>query len=206
MVEHVTTVLRASELRKKPVVTFAGEAAGVVTDVLYATGGGSVAAFAIGGGGLLSGGAQFALPWAEVAGFGPAAVMIRTSDVLVPIGTYLGVVGNDASAGARTVTGGTVLTDTGEALGQVTDVLVALVTGAALRADVVGYEIAPSPSVAGATPAPRGARVLIPVPDTMSVSAQHLVVPAAARSYLTEDLGKFDQTVARFRAELRGGR
>ena len=200
------TVLRASELRKKPVVTFAGEAAGVVTDVLYATGGGSVAAFAVGGGGLLSGGAHFALPWAQVAGFGPAAVMIRSSDGLVPIGTYLGAVGDDASAGARDVTGSTVLTDTGEALGQVTDVLVALVPGAALQADVVGYEIAPSPTLGGDTPPARGARVLIPVPDTMSVSAQHLVVPAAARGYLTEDLGTFDQTVARFRAELGGGR
>src|SRR6185312_9445440 len=146
---------------------------------------------AVGGGGLLSGGAHTALPWDQVAGFGPAAVMIRSSDALVPIGTYLGAVGDDASAGARDVTGSTVLTDTGEALGQVTDILVALVPGAALQADVVGYEIAPSASLGGDTPAPGGGRVLIPVPDTMAVSAQHLVVPAAARGYLTDDLGTF---------------
>jgi len=206
MVEPVMTVLRASELRRRPVVTYAGEAAGVVTDVLYATGGGSVAAFAVGHRGVLSGGAQFALPWEHVAGFGPAAVMIRAADLMEPIGTYLGAVGDDASAGARDVTGSTVLTDTGEAIGEVTDILVALVPGTSLQADVVGYEIAPSPSLAGDKPVSRGARVLIPVPDTMAVSAQHLVVPDAARAYLTEDLGTFGQSVAQFRAQFGGGR
>jgi uncharacterized protein YrrD len=194
------TVLRASELHRRPVVTFAGESPGQLTDVLYAVGGGSVAAFAVGRGGLLSGASQFALPWERVAGFGPAAVMIQTTDVLVPIGTYLGAVGEEASAGARDVTGGMVLTDAGQALGQVTDILVALVPGPALRADVVGYEIAPAESLG------RGkGRVFIPVPDTLAVSSAHLVVPDAVRSYLTDDLADFDQTVARFRAEYRGG-
>ena len=206
MVESMMTVLRASDLRRRPVVTFAGESVGPVTDVLYATGGGSVAAFAVGSRGVLSGGAQFALPWRQVAGFGPAAVMIRSADVMVPISTYLGAVGNDASAGARDVTGSTVLTDTGQALGEVTDILIALVPGAALQADVVGYEISPSHSPGGDKPASPGARVLIPVPDTMAVSAQHLVIPDAARGYLTEDLGSFEQAVTQFRSQLRGGR
>ena len=48
--------------------------------------------------------------------------------------------------------------------------------------------------------------MLIPLPDTMSASGEYLMVPAAAREFVTHDLAGFGAAVDDFRAHLRGQR
>ena len=47
--------------------------------------------------------------------------------------------------------------------------------------------------------------MFIPLPDTMSVSGEHLIVPASAKDFVGDDLAGFGAAVSEFRAQL-GGR
>jgi uncharacterized protein YrrD len=89
-----------------------------------------------------------------------------------------------------------VLTDNGRDLGRVVDVVLQSGTGL----DVVGYEVEASEALGTA-----GRRVLIPLPDTVSVSGENLIVPAAATEFVSEDLAGFGAAVDAFRARLREG-
>jgi uncharacterized protein YrrD len=89
-----------------------------------------------------------------------------------------------------------VLTDNGRDLGRVVDVV--LHSGASL--EVVGYEVEASEALGTA-----GRRVLIPLPDTMAVSGENLIVPAAVTEFVSEDLAGFGAAVDAFRARLREG-
>jgi hypothetical protein len=47
--------------------------------------------------------------------------------------------------------------------------------------------------------------VFIPLPDTVAVSGENLIVPAAATEFVSEDLAGFGAAVGAFRARLREG-
>ena len=199
----MSTLVRASELAKRPVVTFAGEDVAQIKDVVFAPGGGEISAFTLAGRGLFAGPLKSVLPWELVAGLGPDAVMIASEDALRPVEEVFGQTPGAGATGSGDVIRSEVLTDDGTSLGRVVDVVIGISDGGSAGAgqgDVVGYEIDPAESLG------RGKQpLLIPLPDTMAASGQHLIVPAAARNYLTDNLAGFGSAVDSFRTQMSGG-
>jgi uncharacterized protein YrrD len=187
----VSVLLRAAELVKRPVVTLAGEDVAQIKDVVYASATGELAGFTLNGRGMFSGPMKKTLPWAAVHGMGPDAVMIRDETAFA---------GKDALAGepegaGGSVLGSRVLTDGGRELGRVTDLILAVGEGGT---DAVGYEIEPTDEQA-----PR--RQFVPLPDTLAVSGETLLVPDAAIEFIRDDLAGFGAAVDEFRERLRAG-
>ena len=196
----MSILLRSSEINKLPVVTFAGEDIAQVKDIMYAAHGGQVGGFTLNGRGMFSGPLKTALPWENVVGLGPDAVVIRDEGALTPTDSLLSAMQSGGPAGGD-ILGSQVLTDDGAALGVVVDVVIEVADGGGGQADVVGYEIDPAEGSGRGTN-----RMLIPLPDTMSASGEYLMVPAAAREFVTDDLAGFGAAVDDFRAHLRGQR
>ena len=187
----MTVLLRAAEIVKRPVVTLAGKDVAQVKDVVYSSASGEVSGFTLNGRGLFSGPMRKTLPWAAVHGLGPDAVMIRDETAFA---------GKDALAGepegaGGSVLGSRVLTDGGRELGRVTDLILAVGEGGT---DAVGYEIEPTDELA-----PR--RQFVPLPDTLAVSGEALLVPDSATEFIRDDLAGFGAAVDEFRERLRAG-
>ena len=192
--------MRTSEITKRPVVTMAGDDVAQVKDVLFAADGGSVDGFTLAGRGLLAGPLKKALPWRSVHALGVDAVMIANEDALEPLKQLLAGASGKAGSGGN-VLGSQVLSDAGMDLGKVVDVVVSVGSGAEAGCDVVGYEIEASPALGT-----QGEKVLIPLPDTLAASGEHLMVPASAREFVGRDLAGFGAAVDAFRAQLGGQR
>ena len=190
----MTKLMRASEIAKRPVVTFAGDDIAQIKDIVYGPGGGGVVGFTLAGRGMFSGPLKESLPWTSVAALGPDAVMVRDATALEPTAALLDAAGEGTGGN---VMGSEVLTDAGTSLGTVSDVIVET---DARTCDVVGYEIESSEAMGT-----KGQKVLIPLPDTIAASGQHLVVPASARDFVGQDLAGFGASVDAFRKQL-GGR
>lgn len=188
--ETSTFLLRARELTGRPVVTLGGELVAEIKDVVFESAGGRIAGFTLRNQGLFSRARKDALPWAAVHGIGRDAVMIRDAEQLQPA-TELAP---KKAARKGDVLDDRVLTDSGRELGKVVDVV--LQGGAGL--EVVGYEVEASEALGTA-----GRRVFIPLPDTVAVSGENLIVPAAAAEFVSEDLSGFGAAVDEFRARLR---
>lgn len=186
-------LLRAQELTGRPVVTLGGELEGEIKDIVFERAGGSIAGFTLRNPGLFSRSRKDALPWEGVHGVGRDAVMIPGPGVLVPTEQLA----PRKQARKADVLRDRVLTDNGRDLGRVVDVV--LQGGADL--EVVGYEVEASEALGTA-----GRRVLIPLPDTVAVSGENLIVPAAAAEFVSEDLAGFGAAVDEFRDRLRQGR
>lgn len=191
----MSRLMRTSAIAKRPVVTLGGEDVAQVKDVIYAAGGGEVTGFTLAGRGLFSGPMKQALPWRSVLALGADAVMVRDEDALEATSSVL----EGSEGGGGDVLGAQVLTDAGTALGKVVDVVVEVDGDGGC--DVVGYEVEASPAMAT-----KGTRLLIPLPDTLSVSGEHLMVPASAERFVGDDLAGFGAAVAEFRAQLDGSR
>ncbi|CCQ17307.1 PRC-barrel domain protein [Rhodococcus sp. AW25M09] len=200
-------LMRSSEIAKRPVVTFAGEDVAQVKDIVYAPDGGAVAGFTLAGRGLFSGPKKEVMPWRSVAALGSDAVMILSEDVLTPadqmfVAPDAADVGEAAEPSPErrgNILGSTVLTDTGTDLGTVVDVIIEVSGRNGGQCDVVGYEIKSSESMKN-----KGATVLIPLPDTLAASGEHLMVPASATDFVRDDLAGFGAAVDAFRAQLKG--
>ena len=193
----MSTLLRASELTQRVVVTFAGEDVAQIKDIVYAANGGEVGAFTLAGRGLFAGPLKVGLPWASVAGLGPDAVVIESEAVLVPLAEVFEGSSGSGGTGRGDILKSQVLTDAGTALGRVSDVIIGIGAAAGGQADVVGYQIEPAETLG------RGKQpLLIPLPDTISASGEHLMVPAAAANYLTDDLAGFGAAIDAFRSQL----
>ena len=188
--------MRGTEVIKRPVVTLAGEDVAEIKDIVYAGGAGRVAGFTLNGRGMFSGPAKQALPWAGVHGLGRDAVMIASQDALEAKDEVLARSGGGKPKGGGNVLGSRVLTDSGVDLGEIVEVILEVGD----TADVVGYEIDSSEAVGK-----DGRRVLIPLPDSIAVSGEALIVPAAAVDFVTDDLSGFGAAVDAFRARLHGG-
>lgn len=199
-------LMRTSEITKRPVVTLAGEDIAQIKDVIYAAGGGTVGGFTLAGRGLFAGPLKDALAWSSVSALGADAVMVRDAQALRPAKEVLAASRASGGSGAD-VLGSQVLSDAGVDLGVVRDVIVS-VTERPTRAggaeatghcDVVGYEIEASQALGT-----QGEKVLIPLPDTISASGEHLMVPASAKDFVGRDLAGFGAAVDAFRAQLGG--
>jgi uncharacterized protein YrrD len=188
-------LMRTSEVVKRPVVTMGGEDVAQIKDIVYAAEGGSVVGFTLAGRGIFAGPLKQGLAWRSVAALGADAVMIVDEDVLEPTQTVL-----ESSGGSRgNVLGSRVLTDSGTDLGAVVDVIIQVGDTHSGQCDVVGYEIESSEAMGT-----KGTKVLMPLPDTLAVSGEHLIVPAVAKDFVAHDLAGFGAAVLAFRAQLAG--
>lgn len=131
---------------------------------------------------------------------GSDAVMITTESVLEATDAVLDRSAASGGSGGN-VLGSQVLTDGGSDLGKVIDVIIEVSQGGAGQCDVVGYEIEASEALGS-----NGTNVLIPLPDTIAVSGEHLIVPASAKDFVGHDLAGFGAAVEQFRAQLEADR
>ena len=179
--------MRASEVFGRPVVTLdTAEDVAEVKDVVFSHADAAVVGFTLNKRGRFAGPLKTVLPWSRVAALGRDAVMISNRDALGEPDEPMATASDSED---RNIVGTTVMTDAGKALGEVTD----LVVEVGEVADVVGFEIAGEA---------RGR--LIPVGDTIAVSGETLLVPAAAEEFLHDDLSGFGSAVEAFRARLEG--
>lgn len=183
-------LLRARELTGRPVVTLDGELVAEIKDIVFERAGGAIAGFTLRNPGLFSRSRKDSLPWDGVHGVGRDAVMVPDETVLLPAKELA----PRKQARKADVLNDRVLTDSGRDLGRVVDVVLQAGTGL----EVVGYEVEASEALGTA-----GRRVLIPLPDTVAVSGENLIVPAAATEFVSEDLAGFGAAVDAFRARLR---
>ncbi|MDJ0342311.1 PRC-barrel domain-containing protein [Streptomyces sp. H10-C2] len=184
-----STLMLASEITKRPVLTLDGEAVAQVKDIVFEGTVGRIAGFTLSGRGLLSGPLRHSLPWSGVHGLGRAAVMIRSEDVFESRADVLG----RGAPSRGDVLGSRVLTDGGTDLGRISDVVVEVVEGT--TAHVIGYEIASSEALGR-----QGRKVFIPLSETTAVSGEALVIPAAAAEFIADDLPGFAAAVQAYRA------
>jgi uncharacterized protein YrrD len=185
----VSRLLRATTLVGRPVLTLDGESPLQIKDVVFDKARGRVLGFTLRHHGFLGGPARKQLAWSDVHGLGPDAVVIRDATCLVADA-------DEALGEGGDVIGDRILTESGDDLGEVVEVVVA--TGS--RAEVVGFEIeAPVASRSG-----DDHHVFIPLPDTLAISGEKVVVPDRAVDYIRDDLSGFGGAVAEFRTKLSG--
>jgi len=196
----MSRLMRSSEITGRPVVTMAGDDIAQIKDIVYSSGGGAVAGFTLAGRGLFAGPLKQGLAWAAVAALGAAAVMVADEAALAPVDDVLHASSASGGAGGN-VLGSRVLTDSGTDLGAVVDVVLEVDGDDRGVCDVVGYEIESSEVFDTG-----GSTLLIPLPDTLAASGEHLMVPASATDFVRRDLAGFGAAVADFRAQLAGGR
>ena len=186
----MTLVMRAGEIIGRPIVTLDGaDDIAEVKDIVFSHRDGYLVGFTLNKRGWLSGRLRTVLPWSRVHALGPDAVMVADPQQLVEPDAV-----EVAEGDAEDVVGGRVITDAGRELGEVTD----LVLEVDDRARVVGYEIG-GPTV---QQGPGGDRRYIPLPETFSVSADALIVPASVAGFIRDDLSGFGSAVEDFRAQL----
>ena len=187
----MSLVMRAGEITGRPVVTVdTGEDIAEVRDVVFSHDNGFLIGFTLNKRRWWAGPLKDVLPWSRVRALGPDAVMIADRLALAAPEH------EDFGEGEReNVVGGRVITDRGNELGQVTD----LVLDVEERyARVVGYEIG-GPTV---EQGPGGDRRYIPLPETFAVSRSALIVPASVTNFIRDDLSGFGGAVDEFRAQL----
>lgn len=191
----MSVLMRAREITGRPVVTLdRAEDVAEVKDVVFSYSEASVVGFTLNKRGFLGSPLKEVLPWGRVSALGPDAVMIEGESALVASDPDMA---EATDARDRDVVGATVMTEEGTALGVVVDVIVE-VNG---RARIVGFEMH-GPAVE------RGrseATLLIPASDTLAVSGETLMVPAAAADFVRDDLSGFGSAVEDFRARLKEG-
>ncbi len=203
----MTRLMRTSEVASLPVVTLAGDDVAQVKDIVFSADGGAVVGFTLAGRGLLSGPLKQSLSWDHIVGLGPDAVMIADADALKPVRDVLDAAAStEAGAGSGgNVLGDRVLTDTGTDLGKVADVVIEYDNAVGGGCDVVGYEIEASEALKASTSKnTKNTRLLLPLPDTLAVSSEHVMVPASAEGFVSDDLAGFGAAVQAFRAQLNG--
>lgn len=190
----MSVLMRAREITGRPVVTLdEADAVAEVKDVVISHGSATVVGFTLNRRGFLGSPMDEVLPWSAVRALGRDAVMVDGAGALVGEDTTMEAAAGEARE--RDVIGATVMTDGGTALGTVVDVIVDVGDGAG----VVGFEV-DGPAVDRDRDA---ATLLIPVDDTIAVSGETLMVPAATEQFVRDDLAGFGSAVDDFRARLK---
>lgn len=188
-------LLRATEMVGLPVVTInGGEAIADTKDVIYSPDLGRVLGFTLNKRGRLRGPAKEMLPIDRVHAVGRDAVMVADAGVLASPQDPSAQDAQDAAG--RNVLGNSVLTDDGKKLGSVTDLIVEMNAG-----EVVGYQLEGDESLQGRS----GQPLLLPLPATLAVSGEVLMVPGSVEAFIRDDLSGFGSAVDDFRAQLAGG-
>lgn len=185
------TLMLASELTKRAVVTLGGEAVAQIRDTVFDPQAGRITGFTLSGRGLLAGPLKESLPFSEVHAIGPSAVMILSEAVLEKRDLAVGA----GEAGHGQVIGAPVLTDQGTEIGTVLDVVIE----AGNSGRVIGFEIAANENLDD-----QERKAFIPRGETRAVSGRALVVPAHARHFVADDLPSFSAQVEAFRAHTAG--
>jgi len=180
-------------------VTLGGEDIAQIKDLVYAGSGRAIGGFTLNGRGLFAGPLSTGLPWRNVLACGPDAVMVADHSAVIPRGDVV----DRSHLKERDVLGARVITDSGVDLGKVVDVVIEVGIHGSTSADVTGYEIEASPAL-NKDGKKDGRKVLIPLPDTLAVFGEALIVPSAAIEFVSDDLAGFGAAVAQFRAHLRG--
>jgi uncharacterized protein YrrD len=184
----MTRLLRASDVIGHPVITLGGESDLEVRDVVFAADPGAILGFTLRRPGFLGKPLKHCiLPWSGVHGVGQDAVMVPDDQAVDE---------SEDLPGGYDIIGSRVLTDDGTDLGEVVDVIVEL---GGDKADVVGFEVDPSEALGDHKDA-----VFLPLPATISMSGEHVMVPAGARDYVASDLTGFGGAVERFRDQIGG--
>ncbi|OII64999.1 PRC-barrel domain protein [Streptomyces sp. CC53] len=178
----MSTYTRARDISGTPVVTLHGEDVGQVKDVVFDPARGSVSAFTLSGRGLLAGPLHRTLPWDDVHGLGPDAVMVRDEEALEEDRKRRKASGGGSGFG---VLGATMITRDGTLMGTVTDVIIE--TGR--HPVVAGYEVETR----------ERRRVLVPVDGPVAVSGDRIVVPDAAARHRAGDLDGFESAAEALR-------
>jgi uncharacterized protein YrrD len=184
-------LLLATDIIGLPVVTSqTGEAIAEIRDVVYAPDQGRVLGFTLNKRGFLAGRMRMPLAFDSTSAIGRDAVMVPMADVLT---SDIPFAGDTESAGPRNVIGNDVLTEGGERLGTITDLVVASASG-----QVIGYKLQRD----GGPPERASDHLLVPLPDTLAVSGENLVVPSTVMAFVRDDLVGFGAAVDAFRAQL----
>ena len=174
--------MRAREIGGRPVVTLdTADDVAEVKDVLFSYASTSVVGFTLNKRGFLGSPMKEHLPWSRVSALGRDAVMIESR---AELGAGDAAMEDAAASGERDVIG---------------DVIVEVGDG---TARVVGFEVH-GPQVERDRAA---ATLLLPVDDTLAVSGETLMVPAAAEEFVRDDLSGFGSAVEEFRRRLGSGR
>jgi sporulation protein YlmC with PRC-barrel domain len=182
----MTRLVRATDLIGRPVLTLDGDDIGEVKDVVLGVEQVALVGFTLRKHAPLGGPLAESLPWSGVHAVGDDAVMIESENDLSEGGL-------DSKRGSDSVVDIDVLTDQGDRLGRLVDVVIQ--TGE--PASVVGFDIAFKRDD------PKDERrVLVPVSEMVAVTGRALVVPDAATSYVSEDLSGLDAGLAGFRQQL----
>lgn len=182
--------MRGAEIHKRPVVTLEGEDIAQIKDIVYTGGEGQVAGFTLNGRGMWSGPLKEGLAWSHMMALGPDAVIVESVDSLEPLSDLK----QRAEPAGGDVLGSRVLTDKGEDLGEVVDVVIRVADGT--DAKLVGYQVRPEDHGRRDDP------LFVPLPNTLAASGEHLVVPAAAKDFVGHDLAGFEESVEQFRRLL----
>jgi len=125
------------------------------------------------------------LPASDVTAIGPDAVMIAHDDDLTdPVDAPDSLVGRGV---VFSVTGTTVLTESGTELGTIDD----LVVETCARPEAVGYRVS----------GPNG-MVFVPISAQMALSADNILLPTEAEAFVRNDLSGFGAAVADYRRDL----
>lgn len=184
----MNSLMLASELTKRVVVTLGGEEVAQIRDTVFDAQAGRITGFTLSGRGPLSGPLKKSLPFSGVHAIGPSAVMIPSEAVLENRNVVVGT--GEAERGQ--VIGAPVLTDQGTEVGTVLDVVIE----AGVGGRVVGFEIAAHENLDS-----RKRKTFIPRGETLAVSGRALVVPPHANHFIADDLPSFSAQVEAFRAQ-----
>ncbi|MFI8304607.1 PRC-barrel domain-containing protein [Streptomyces sp. NPDC085927] len=191
----MSELLAVRSLATLPVVTLGGDAVAHVKDTVLDAGAGCITGFTLTGRTLLSGSLPRDLPWPAVHSLGHHAVMVRDKKALCDL--PLSVARRDALRGR--LLGAQVLTDEGDRLGTVLDVLVE--GGTSGR--IVAFRFAAHRELVPGS-RHRRHRVYVPRGEAVSVSGRSLVIPAHATTYVTDDLPDLMARVGAFHARRTG--
>ncbi|MFI9810085.1 PRC-barrel domain-containing protein [Streptomyces sp. NPDC052301] len=183
----MTTLMLASDVTKREVVTLGGEAVARIKDTVFDAAAGRIVGFTLSGRGLLAGPLKRSLPFSAVHAVGPSAVMIPSEEVLEDRDAVVASEG----AGQGQVIGAPVVTDQGTGIGTVRDVVIE----AGTSGRVVGFEVDADDNLDR-----RHRRVFVPRGQTLAVSGSAVVVPARAGHFVAEDLPSFEAQVEAFHA------
>ncbi|CAM5743133.1 PRC-barrel domain-containing protein [Streptomyces hirsutus] len=191
----MSELLAVRSLSTLPVVTLGGDAVAHVKDTVLDAEAGCITGFTLTGRTLLSGSLPRDLPWPVVHSLGHHAVMVRDGKALCDL--PLSVARRDALRGR--LLGAQVLTDEGDRLGTVLDVLVE--GGTSGR--IVAFRFAAHRELVPGS-RHRRHRMYVPRGEAVSVSGRSLVIPAQATTYVTDDLPDFMARVGVFHARRTG--
>lgn len=179
----MSRLARAGDLIGLPVVSLdSATTEGEVKDVLVDPARSRVIGFTVRGQGLLSSPLVGMLPRESVHAIGRDALMVARADAIVAQREGMERMLEDQ----QEVVGKEVLTRSGTSLGEVNDVVLEVDEAVA---DVVGYEIN----------RPDGHTVIVPVPDSVPLSGEALLVPDDVEQQAANGLNGFREVLERAR-------